>query len=304
MANLKERLEAHLACGVSQESAARAMGITGGVLSAWRKGRYSGDNERVTKLVEEYLRRQEDVTRELSAFKKDFDFVSTSVFRDIETGVRLADLRGEIRVIVGASGLGKTTALKRMKAGNETIVFVEPYRGIRNNRFMDKLSRAAGVQAKGSFGDYFEALVEHLSGSGRTIIVDEAENLPLQALDALRRINDFTGCGVVLCGMPSFLINLKAYQRDYGYIYNRTSIPVVLRPLTGEDIEAMTATMIERIVAPNIWHDACHGVGRDLRMIVQETMRVADLNSVPATDTDGYVKVIKTVTAQLGRIYA
>lgn len=299
MNTLREDLTQHLTENrVSQEGAAAAMGISGSALSAWRKEKYNGDNSRVDALVEEYLDRTAATEVEVRAFKRDFDFVPTSVYEKIRSGVELAEARGEIRPVLGDSGVGKTTALLHIREQKQTAIMVQVYKGIRKNRFLGKLCKAAGFSTKGSFDDLFETLVEELSGTGRLIIVDEAEHLPVDALDALRRINDFTGCGIVLVGLPIFCELLRRYP----YIYNRTAMPIRLERLNDKDTARMVDTMLKVSVPTMVWHQACDGVGRDLKMIVLESMRVADLNGIDASNGAELVKIITGVKKRLGRI--
>lgn len=299
--DIKRLLSEHIAQGNAQTAVARAMNISGATLSAWLNGKYNGNNERIEELVETYLGKVTNKTIEISSYKKDFDFVKTSVFDMIERGVKLALSRGELRVIVGDSGVGKTMALKAIKAADETIILTEVYRGIRKNRFLAKLCKAADLNAKGSFDDTFELLCEKLRGTGRLIMVDEAEHLPLDALDALRRLNDFTGCGVVMVGLPIFYERLRSYQNDYSYIYNRTTIPMKLDRLNVDDTEALVSTMLLSDIEAGVWYSCCNGVGRDLKMIVQESLRIAGLNG-SETQGAGFEKVIRAVTKRLGRV--
>ncbi len=298
MNNLRDQLSEHLERNrISQEAAAAGMGISGSALSAWRKEKYNGDNARIDALVVEYLGRQVATAIEVGTFKRDFDFVETTVYDLIRSGVDLAEARGEIRPVLGISGIGKTTALKQIRDEKQTAIFVQVYKGIRKNRFLSKVCKAAGISDKGTFDDLFESLADQLSGTGRLIIIDEAEHLPIDALDAVRRINDFTGCGIVLVGLPVFYELLRRYP----YIYNRTAMPIRLDRLKKQDVSKMIDTMCPNEVPAEVWHQACAGVGRDLKMIALESLRVASLNGVDMTDTGAMIRIINQVTKELGR---
>ncbi len=298
MNNLRDQLSEHLERNrISQEAAAAGMGISGSALSAWRKEKYNGDNARIDALVVEYLGRQVATAVEVGTFKRDFDFVETTVYDLIRSGVDLAEARGEIRPVLGISGIGKTTALKQIRDEKQTAIFVQVYKGIRKNRFLSKVCKAAGISDKGTFDDLFESLADQLSGTGRLIIIDEAEHLPIDALDAVRRINDFTGCGIVLVGLPVFYELLRRYP----YIYNRTAMPIRLDRLKKQDVSKMIDTMCPNEVPAEVWHQACAGVGRDLKMIALESLRVASLNGVDMTDTGAMIRIINQVTKELGR---
>lgn len=298
MNTLREQLTEYLESNkISQEAAAAGMAISGSALSAWRKDKYGGDNARIETLVVEYLGRQVATAVEVGTFKRDFDFVETSVYDLIRSGVDLAEARGEIRPVLGISGIGKTTALKQIRDEKQTAIFVQVYKGIRKNRFLSKVCKAAGISDKGTFDDLFESLADQLSGTGRLIIIDEAEHLPIDALDAVRRINDFTGCGIVLVGLPIFYELLRRYP----YIYNRTAMPIRLDRLKKQDISKMIDTMCPSGIPAEVWHQACGGVGRDLKMIALESMRVASLNNVELTDSSAMITIINKVKKELGR---
>lgn len=181
------------------------------------------------------------------------------------------------------------------------MIFVQVYRGMRKNRFLSKLCKAAGLNVRGSFDDLFEELTDKLQGSGRLIVIDEAEHLPIDAIDAVRRLNDFTGCGVVLCGLPVMLDMLRSYQREYAYIYNRTAISVQLTLLNEEDTRKLISTVMDGEVRCEVWHKASKGIGRDLRIICFEALRIAKLNNI-AVKSDKFDRLINTVAKDLGRI--
>ena len=105
-----------------------------------------------------------------------------------------------------------------------------------------------------------------------------------------------------MVGLPIFYDNLRSNQNDYAYIYNRTTLALKLGTLTVTDVGRLVSTMIVCDVAIEVWHKCCAGVGRDLKMIVQESIRVANLNSVTITSA-GFEKVVLDVTKRLGRVY-
>jgi DNA transposition AAA+ family ATPase len=125
--------------------------------------------------------------------------------------------------------------------------------------------------------------------------------MSIETIDAARRINDFTGCGVVFIGLPKFYNELSSRQRDYAYVYNRTSLPMKLRKNSGDELARMAATMINADIPAKVYENACNGVGRDLRIILLDSLRVASENGIEISDVAAFSTVIDAVKKNLGR---
>lgn len=297
---LKQFLETHQ--DFTQTRVAASINVSVSALNAWMKGTYKGDNARVEKAVSYFLEAQKEAGVETGRYKKDFDFVETEIYRDVLRSVNLAEYRGEIRVIIGQSGVGKSVSLDRIKEDREaSMILVKCYPGIRKNRFMKKLAIEAGTEGTGTYDDVFEDICSRLKNTGRTIVIDEAEHLTIETIDAARRINDFTGCGLVFVGLPKFYNELSSRQRDYAYVYNRTSLPMKLKKNTAADLAAMAGTMIHADIPDKIYLNACNGIARDLRIILLEAMRVATENGIETSDVAAFAAVIERVKSNLGR---
>ena len=298
--NLKSFLERHQE--FTQTLVAASINMSVSALNAWMKGTYKGDNTRVEKAVSYFLEAQKEAGVETGKFKKDFDFVETEVYRDVLRSVNLAEYRGEIRPIVGISGVGKSVAIEHIKEDKgASMILVKCYPGIRKIRLMKKLAIEAGTEGSGTYDDLFEDICARLKGTGRTIVFDEAEHMTIETIDAARRINDFTGCGVVFIGLPKFYNDLSSHQRDYAYVYNRTSLPMKLKKNTAKDLAAMAATIIAADIPDKVYLNACEGVGRDLRIILLESMRVASENGIETSDVAAFSAIIDKVKRNLGR---
>lgn len=300
MNNLQEKLQEYKKANhLTQTAIAKELNVAGSALNAWEKGTYKGDNNKLSELVSQFLDRVERRSIETQSIKMDFDFVETSIFDTIYEAVKVSDAYRQIRVIVGDSGVGKTKALKYISDHRKNSIYVPVYKGIRKNRFLDKLCEAAKIPGGGSFDTKFELLVKNLEGD-RMIIVDEAEHLPIDAVDALRRINDFTGCCIILAGLPIFLDRLAKYP-EYTYIFNRMAIPIRLKRLKENDTENLVKTMIPaacQITAAE-WAGFSNNLGRNLKTIAQESLRVAKLNNIALSNTGRFRQVIKKITREM-----
>jgi DNA transposition AAA+ family ATPase len=300
VANLKKFLEKHPE--FTQTRVAASINVSVSALNAWLKGTYNGDNARLERAVSYFLEAKKEAGEETGRYKKDFDFVETEVYSDVLRSVNLAEYRGEIRVITGISGIGKSVALQHIKEDREqTMILVKLYPGMRKNRLLKKLCIEAGTEGAGTYDDMFEDLVARLNGTGRVIAFDEAEHLTIESIDMARRINDFTGCGVVFVGLPKFYNELSRRQGDYAYVYNRTAMPMKLKKNKAQELAAMAATMVKTDLPDNVYMNACAGVGRDLRIILLEALRVAAENGIEPADVTAFAAVIDRVKSNLGR---
>ena len=287
----------------TQTRVSGAIGVSVSALNAWMQGSYKGDNGKIERAIARFLETQKEAGSETTRFKKDFDFVETSVYADVLRSVNLAAFRGEIRVITGISGVGKSRSLDSIKGEREaSMILVKVYAGMRKNRFLKKLCEAAGFSGHGTYDDMFDELTNRLEGSGRLIAIDEAEHLSIESIDIARRINDFTGCGVVFVGLPVFYETLKNRQRDYAYVYNRIAMPMRLNKCKASDLGAMARTLLGETEIPDKFLlTVSGGVGRDLKFILLESLRVAEVNKIQATDTQAFCAVMEEVRKSLGR---
>lgn len=285
----------------TQSELAKAIGVSVSRVSSWLAGKYTGRNDLLEELVGEFMHKRAATHREVSALKKDFDFVPTENYELANDAIDVAEARGEFRLMIGASGVGKTTALNRIHEQKRTSILIRAYRGITTKGFMTRLCKELGLEPRHSFGLMFENIITELNGSGRLVMVDEAEHLPIDALDALRSLNDFTGCCVILCGLP-MLLNMLRNSTQYTYVYNRTSLNITMKLLGENDIARMVATMVDTPVEAAFWMKACRGIGRDLKMIVQESLRLAEKQQIDVQTEPARLKTVITgVVALLGR---
>lgn len=82
-------------------------------------------------------------------------------------------------------------------------------------------------------------LVEQLTGSNRLIIIDEADHLSLDALQAVRNLNDLAGVGIVLSGNDKIYRQMLAGRRSYEFDQLHTRIVVRKKVFNDYTVEEM-----------------------------------------------------------------
>lgn len=69
-----------------------------------------------------------------------------------------------------------------------------------------------------------KALVPYFSNTHRLIIIDEADHLTLNALQAIRNLNDEAGIGIVLAGNEKLYMQMLTGSKNYEFDQIRTRI--------------------------------------------------------------------------------
>lgn len=279
---LKAQLEARIAeRGCTQAAVAKAIGYSGAALSQWISGKYNGDVKALETALEGWLQR--DLEREKTR-KLKLPFVMTSIAAKIFEAARMCHLDGEIGVAYGGAGIGKTVAVKEYAERNSDVILVEADLSYTVRDVFVELHKACGFDGQGTINKMKDDVIARLKDSGRLLIIDEAEHLPVRALDLVRRIYDKAGIGILFVGLHRFMENLRIKQADFAYLYTRVGFKVVLNNLKGADVETIVR---EAIPGSNgVWrsfNEESHGNGRILTKLLSRSIRLAAVNGVSVT---------------------
>ena len=283
MESTKQRLDDYVsATNISLNKLSRQIGQKGyssAVLSTYLNGRYGGDVAKLETEIEAFLDREAE--RKLKR-KREIPFVETAAAKRILAGLRMAHLDGEIAVVTGGAGLGKTTALKEYARVYRDVIIVEADLSLSNKAALAAIAKAIGSDQVGSVNAVFNEVVSKLKDTGKLIIIDEAEHLPTRALDLVRRINDLTGCGIALVGLPRLIHNLKGKRGEHAYLYSRVGFVISIRELEGDDVEKIVNTyypgMDDRSSVNGVWQEfasQCDGNARRLSKLLYRTDAIA-----------------------------
>lgn len=283
MTNLREALRAAM-----EESAepkltlsgiARSVGISTGYLSQWLGGK---EIPKVEAAIAAFLQRLGEKKR---APMRKVSFVKTSVARRVFDVSRIAHLESEIGVCYGDAGIGKTAAIKEYARQEPDVLLVEVSEGHTAKVLFSELHRLLGADGTGSIYGMFEDVVTRLRGSGRLIIIDEAEHLPYRALELLRRVHDKAEVGILLVGMPRLIYNLRGKSGEFAQLYSRVGVAAKLTRLTPED-----TTQIGKTVFPNLnglsrtFFELSKGSARTLSKLLNRSLKIAELNGSEVTE--------------------
>ena len=269
--------------GMNQTMLARGIGVSPASISMYLNDTYAekgGNYETIEPKIEAFLEVQESKAQREELV---LGFVSTKTTRRISEVMRDAHEAGDTVVIYGQAGLGKTQAVKNYCEKNPAAILIEANPSFTALVLMRKLAAAAKVSTVGSLNDLFESVSDRLRDSGRLIVVDEAENLPLRALEIIRRLHDDTGCGLVLSGMPRLVANLRGKHGELVQLYSRVSVALNLGDsMPDEELEEIARAAMPEADDETIAELVKHSNGNTRRMskLMRGAVRTANKNGI------------------------
>jgi DNA transposition AAA+ family ATPase len=265
----------------TQSAVARAIGYSDSSVSQWLAGKYKGDVAALEHAVRGFLERDSEKVRNRRIKLK---FVETTTSARVFDACRMCHLDGEIGVVHGDAGAGKTTSIKEYAKRNSDVILIEADRSYTTSDLFREIHKKCGFDGEGNLNKMKDDIIDRLEDSGRLIIIDEPESLSVRALDLLRRINDKAHVGILFCGLERFMENLRLRQTDFAYLYTRVSFKIALDSLLPEDVEAIVNEVLQE--GDGLWQafwNECHGNGRVLEKLVGRSLRLAELNGVPVS---------------------
>lgn len=268
--------------GMNQTQLARGIGTSPASISMYLNGTYAekgGKYETIEPKIEAFLEVQESKAQREELV---LGFVETKTTRRIAEVMRDAHEAGEIAVIYGQAGLGKTQAVKNYCEKHGAIL-IEANPSFTALVLMKKLAASVKLPISGTLNDLFEETAYRLGGSERLIVVDEAENLPLRALEIIRRLHDETGCGLVLSGMPRLVANLRGKHGELVQLHSRVAGALNLGDsLPDAELEQIARATLPEADDETIAELVKHSNGNTRRMskLMRGSVRVANKNGI------------------------
>lgn len=217
--------------GFSQSQVATRLGKSPAVVNQYLQGKYNGDQTAIDKAVEQLHERLKAKEKNgLTAI-----FVRTETAKKVLNLCAMAHAVGDIYLLVGEAGLGKTVALKEYAKRHDGVLMLEVDPTYSSKVILSELCHLLNVQAGKTNHAMFEAVVGKLADSERLLIVDEAELLNTRALEVLRRIHDRTNIGIVLAGMPRLRANLRGAKGEFKQLYSRVGLQLDMQDRLPDD---------------------------------------------------------------------
>lgn len=221
--------------GLSQAEISKKLNLSPATVSGYLSGKYPNP-ERVTEKVAELMSMQ----AQKSLAPQAPEFVETTVTQMVKQAISYAHLRGVVSVAYGDAGVGKTTAVQQYLQENQLAIGIEiipTYASLTgvNELLADELGSRERTDRK-----ITKDIISKLKGSGRVIIVDEAQHLTVRAIEHLRSISDSTGIGICFVGNESIYTKLLGtHKSEYAQLFSRIGVRKMVTTTTNtrEDME-------------------------------------------------------------------
>ncbi len=187
--------------GLTQTQIAREAGISPTSLTQLLGGTYAADPRRLLAKLEQWLTslRERAAQPQLPDAP---DWVATGTAERILAALGYAQMAGDVAVIYGGAGVGKSTAAReyRRRYPNVWHATMSPATaGV--TTALEEVCLALGMrELPQGAARMAREIVARVRDTRGLIIVDEAQHLSVGALDALRAIHDATGVGLALMG--------------------------------------------------------------------------------------------------------
>lgn len=219
----------------SQTALARQFGIAAATLSQFVSGKYAGDNKSVADKIHYGF---EKMGRQLAA-PQDPEFVPTAITQEVTTVLSFTHTHKTMGLVHGDAGIGKTMAIGRYAAEHPDTIVLTADPSLRMPKaIVDELMDALNRKETGTLRRQMKVLISTLSGTGRLIIIDDAQHLALVTLETLRALHDKAGVGIVLVGNHELYDQLRGRsEASYAQFFSRLGIRRCLRaPIADDDV--------------------------------------------------------------------
>jgi DNA transposition AAA+ family ATPase len=223
--------------GKSQTDISKEIGKSSGLISGFLSGRYKTPHT-IIPLIRNVI----EAGKKRGISPEPPPYAETGVSRKVRAVITSAHFQGKIAVVHGDAGVGKTMAAKKYCEENANAVMVTAtvvHSGVRGITRL--LARKLGCKSCGTM-DMFDDICEKLQGTGRVIIVDEAQLLTVLAINHLRAITDACGVGIAFIGNEEIYQKMQGRgEEKYAQLFSRIAYKarVTAAGMTKKDIEAV-----------------------------------------------------------------
>ncbi|MCG8470534.1 MAG: AAA family ATPase [Desulfobacterales bacterium] len=228
---------------LSQTGAAQEAGVNASALSQWMKGKYPGDNARITESMERWLGFRRKRATSAIPFLKTDTWCPTPTAQKISAALSYAQMAHDVTVIFGGAGVGKTETCKKYASSNPNVwhVTMTPSTAV-VGACLERVALKLGLHISGRAAKIEMAIMERLTGTDGLLIIDEAQHLNVRSLEALRSLHDATGVGLAILGNDLVYAQMTgrgARSATFAQLFSRIGKRVKLLKPKKEDVNTL-----------------------------------------------------------------
>lgn len=228
---------------LTQAGIAREAGFSSSAFNQWLKGNYSGDNEgleaKLSRWLDAYIARQQQARMLPEAP----EWIQTPTGGRIISTLSYAQYAGDIVVIYGGAGLGKTKANEHYRDSNPNVWIATMSDATKGTvPALEEVAEALGLSDLGTGAARMQrAIIKRIRNTYGLLIIDEAQHLSVGALDTMRALHDATGLGIALVGNETVYACMTGGTRAayLDRLYSRIGKRLHLRRSTAADVDAL-----------------------------------------------------------------
>jgi len=253
--------------GMSQRELAEEIGYSTASLSAYLKDKYPAPH-RIEAALVPWLRKH---GTQISEDDLPGEFVETEAAASTVEACTIAQEEGEIAVVIGAAGVGKTVGLREWarRARREKIRYVAITANVTTGpvALVRQISAALDLPTSPPAASQIERIVDTIRRRPAVILIDEAQHLGVRALEAARALHDETETGIVFAGSIALQRTLVAGGGavELGQLQGRIGIFTQLKPLTQHELHRFLERWVGQVDDP--------AVLEEIRIITQRIPR-------------------------------
>jgi DNA transposition AAA+ family ATPase len=165
--------------GYTQKKVATKTGLSTAVISQYLKGVYNGNIANVEAALADLISREEERAKRREVKER---FVKTQLSGLVLGLIANTHMDGDIGVIYGPAGMGKSIALREYATTNKGVILIEADPGYTAKVLLQELCARLGVKKTGNIHELSEECIQSLSGTGWVILVDEVSYCPIAHL--------------------------------------------------------------------------------------------------------------------------
>jgi DNA transposition AAA+ family ATPase len=274
----------------TQNQIAAEIDVSKAALSQFLSNSYKGDNDKLADKITRYLGiaiQRDNTMRGATDYYPDLGNSKT-----VMGMAHLAHRMNDFVLVCGAAGAGKTTALKHYANNNPGVIFVTANVACATKSPMPILRLICSFLTKTpprTLEAILNTIQEELNTTNRLIIIDEADRLSFNSLQALRDIHDLAGVGILLSGNDEIYNQTRTSRKSRLFDQIRTRL-TIRKPIenfyTPEEIKKIfpalktTAAINEMISIAR--YESLRGAKKLYNLIFE--MNGSDSDSITAND--------------------